>query len=621
MCGIAGLYHRDRRVIEDELRVAASVLTHRGPEGTGVHVDGRVGLAHTRLAIIDLAHGGQPLYSPDRALCLIANAEIYNYVELRADLVAKGYAFATHSDCEPLLYAYQEYGDDFLRYVEGMFAFALYDAEREEIILARDRLGIKPLFITVQPEGVYFGSELKSLFRLMGRRPTVNPAGLVQFLQNGFTTGATTICQGIERVLPGEVMRIGAEGIRRRWRYWSLLDAPAQASSYGEAAQRFDALMATVIQQHARSDVPFGLFLSGGVDSSTILALLARYGDHPLRTYTAGFPSSSVPNELADARAFAERCGSQHAGVVIDFPTLLARLPHAIWSADELLSDDATLPVSVLAEKARRDVKVIFSGEGGDEAFAGYRSYGQPRLKSWLKELRSPGSGGFRTKVTFARDEQRSLFAQELLAMDSEWRRPFISHWQETPSSWTDVQRMQYVDINTALPDGLLVKLDRMTMAWGVEGRVPFLDHRVVEFGLGLPDDLKIGRRGRKVFLRRWAEEFLAIDPEHLWRRKRGFAVPMDDCLRGEFLDCLQQVLPEQLGVREWFRPSGVGQLFNEQRRNGRATNRLERLLQFAIWHRLFVEGDGSAPAACEDLLSFLGAKPKVGAVSIAHAK
>ncbi len=615
MCGIAGVYLRDGLVQQERLQKVAAVLRHRGPDGVGTYIDENVGLVHARLAIIDLLSGQQPLHNADKTLWLVANGEIYNYIELRRDLEAKGYTFLTHSDCEPLLYAYQEYGLDFLHHVEGMFAFALYDKVREQLILARDRLGIKPLFISITQEGVYFGSELKALFRLIGQTPELNPAGLAQYLQNGFNTGKTTLCAGIERVLPGEALCIGRNGVSRRWQYWSLLDVKPLDITFADASQEFDSLMERVMQQHIRSDVPFGLFLSGGIDSSILLSLLSRYTDQPLRTYSVGFPTSSVSNELGTAQEVAAVYRTHHTALELDQHSVFSRTGHAVWAADELMSDDANLPVSILAERAACDLKVVFSGEGGDEVFAGYGRYRRSRLQRWLKELLMPGSGGFRTTPVFNRALQCELFSQKLLAVAPTWRQPFVEHWQETPSDWTDLQRMQYVDIKTWLPDDLLVKADRMMMAWGIEGRVPFLDHRVVEFGLALPDHLKVEGRTGKVFLRRWAERVLKKQ-DHLWRRKSGFTVPIRGCLDDATLEKLRRLLPAQAAIHEWLTPKGVNQLIERQRRQGDATQHLWRILQFAVWHRLFIEGDGIMPNASENplvLLAHTDSIPKPG--------
>lgn len=604
MCGIAGMQLHNGAVQRRQLEIMAETLGHRGPDDVGMHTAGPLGMIQTRLSIIDLEGGHQPLYSDDGTLCLVANGEIYNYVELRRALEARGHRFATHSDCEPLIYAYREWGDDFLDHVNGMFAFALHDASSGRLLLVRDRLGIKPLFIAPRGDGVWFASEPKALFKVMPARPSVNPEGLATYLQSNFSTGRTTLVDGMERVMPGEMIVVERGAVARRRQYWSPLDVRPTTMDFDAAAERFDALMAEVIPQHLRSDVPCGLFLSGGVDSSILLALLQRHGDKPLHTYSVGFSSAGVHNELPGAAALAGRFNTEHTEVVFDRDTLFGRLPRCVWAADELMGDYANLPTSMLGELAGRDVKVVFSGEGGDEVFAGYGRYRTPLLRRWLRQLHDPGSGGFRSRGIFSRTMRRGLFGPALNTAADQWRQCFVTPWRESPADWTALQRMQYVDMTTWLPDDLLVKADRMLMAWGVEGRVPFLDHRVVEFGLSLPDALKVSGRSGKVFLKRWGERLLP--GEDLWARKRGFTVPVKHWLSGGMLDRLQGVLPAQAGVAEWFQPDGVRALIERQRRHGDAAQALWSLLQFAVWHRMFVEGDGAMPALHQDPVDYI---------------
>jgi asparagine synthase (glutamine-hydrolysing) len=277
-----------------------------------------------------------------------------------------------------------------------------------------------------------------------------------------------------------------------------------------------------------------------------------------------------------------------------------------VWAADDLMGDYANLPVALLAQRAAQDLKVVFSGEGGDEVFAGYGRYRTPRLQRWLKELVWPGTGGFRMSPKIAPRRARALFGAALRAHADAWAEPFVACWQALPRSMPELARMQVVDLQTWLADDLLVKADRMMMAWGVEGRVPFLDHRVVEFGLALPPAMKVEGRTGKILLRRWAERRLPAD--HVRARKRGFAVPVGDWLRGPLLDALEPALARQAGVREWFDAAGLKALFARQRARHDQTMALWRLWQFALWHRLFVEGAGDEPAARTDPLAMLAA-------------
>jgi asparagine synthase (glutamine-hydrolysing) len=606
MCGIVGQFRQTGPVDRERLAIAVSRLTHRGPDEQGTHLAGSVGLGHTRLSIIDLAGGHQPLRTADGALTLIANGEIYNFVELRAALQARGHEFLTHSDSEVILHAYREYGETFLDHIQGMFAFALLDPALDRLILARDRLGIKPLFLAVEAEGVSFASEIKGLLPLLTSAPAINPAGLAEYLQNQFATGTTTLLRGIERVLPGEAVWVESGRIARRQRYWSPLTVRPRNIGYDEAAREFDGLMDRVITEHMRSDVPFGLFLSGGIDSTILLAQLSRRSEQPIRTFSVGFPGTSLKDELPQALAMSRRYGSRHLEIRPDAESIIHSLPLTVWAADELMRDNANLPTALLAQAAGQELKVVFSGEGGDEAFAGYGRYRASRWERWLKGLLAPGSGGFRTRGAFRGPWPRRLFRPDLLEALAGARQPVVDAWRETPADWGDLQRMQSVDLRQALPDNLLVKADRMLMAWGVEGRVPFLDHRIVEFGLSLPDDLKISGRQGKHFLRRWAAADL--DEEQLAGRKRGFYVPMNDWLDPAFLERLERILPGHPALADYFRPDGVRALIRGCRDIRQGGTLLWAIIQFALWRQFLAEDFAHRPDARCDPLDLLRA-------------
>ena len=309
-----------------------------------------------------------------------------------------------------------------------------------------------------------------------------------------------------------------------------------------------------------------------------------------------GFPDSRLTDELPLAEGIARRFNSRHSPFAPTAEQLLYALPDSIWAADELMRDFASLPTLLLARHAAREQKVLFSGEGGDEVFAGYGRYRPGWLESRFKNLLHPGSGGFRTRGTVRGPWPSRLFGPELYQQRQAARAPFIEAWGETPASWSDLTRRQYVDLVTALPDNLLVKADRMLMRYHAEGRVPFLDHRIVEFGLSLPDRLKVADRQGKWFLKRWAERHL--DRETLYGRKRGFYVPLRDWFGERELARLQRSLPAQTGIRDWFRPEGVWQLLAADQKAGRISQTGFALLQFALWHRLFIEGDGAPPPA-----------------------
>ncbi len=598
MCGITGQFLVHSEIDPQRLSQSASTLVHRGPDDQGIYHAGRFGMAHTRLAIIDLEGGHQPLTTDDWVL--IANGEIYNYIELRQDLIKLGHRFITYSDSEVILHAYRQWGRDCLNYLRGMFAFALWDGACQGLLLGRDRLGIKPLFLHQDRRGVTFASEIKAILPLLEQQPAINPAGIAQYLQHQFSTGPATPFQGIERIAPGEALWLEGGRIQARWFYWQPWHIETQPMGYTEAERHFDALMATVMDQHMRTDVPFGLFLSGGVDSAILLALLSRATETPIRTFSVGFAEADFTDELPLATAFADQFNTRHRAIRPTQQAIVHSLPLSIWAADDLMRDFASLPTLLLAQAASEELKVVFAGEGGDEVFGGYGRYRTSPFERRLKALLNPGTGGFRARGNLRGGWPGRLLRDELLAIDA--IAPFKQLWRQAPRFGSELQRMQLTDLRAALPDNLLVKLDRMLMSHAVEGRVPFLDHEVVEFGLRLPDRLKIRDGQGKDFLKRWGSRLLPED--RLYAKKRGFHVPLNEWLQGAFLDILGKQLPRHPAIREWFHPAGVTALLKACTKPNHAAKRNTwALLQFALWYDLFVRGEGERPAAQEDPL------------------
>ncbi|HEY0975253.1 MAG TPA: asparagine synthase (glutamine-hydrolyzing) [Solimonas sp.] len=600
MCGIAGMVRRAGTVDEAELQRMAATLTHRGPEDTGTYVSGAFGIAHTRLAIIDLAGGHQPIFDAQQRYSLVCNGEIYNYVELRAELEALGARPQSRSDSEVALHGFAYWGRESFKRLHGMYAYALYDHRQQDLWLVRDRLGIKPLYIARLPDRILFASELKALLPLMPSRDWHAPA-LAQFLQNQFSTGTETIVAGIERVPPGVALRIRADLSIETHRYWSALDVrPRAGLTHEDAVAEWEPLFEQVMREHMRADVPYGIFLSGGVDSAVLLAQLKRYHERPIRSFSIGWKDARQSDELDDAERVARQFGAEHTAIRMDAQAVFRRLPRAVWAADDLMRDYACLPTLALAEAAGRELKVVFSGEGGDEAFAGYGRYRPDFFERTFKSLRYPGSGGFRVRPELEPSWVQRLFAPALQPALAAYRAPVVQAWSQTPRAWSDLQRRQYVDLQTNLPDDLLVKADRMLMAFSVEGRVPFVDHRVVEFGLSLPDALKASDKAGKVFLKRWAEGFIPRD--HLWRAKRGFHVPVGEWLRGDFLDRLGPRLADNAAIRRWCRPAGVSDVIQRQQQKGDCTREVWSLMMIAIWQRVFFENVGVPDAESDPL-------------------
>jgi asparagine synthase (glutamine-hydrolysing) len=605
MCGIAGFMLREGvHPNPDELGRMAAALAHRGPDDRGIHCSGQVGLAQTRLSIIGLASGHQPMVSEDGLLALAANGEVYNYIELNAALRERGRHPQTDSDSETILHAYAVHGLELMTELRGMYAFALHDARAERLILGRDRLGIKPLFYVRLPDRIAFASEIKALLPILPGQPRVNPIALRQFLQNQFAGGEETILEGIRRVPPGVVLTIDRDLRVEQRRYWSALEIRPRAIDVEDAQSELDGLMDVAMREHMRADVPFGLFLSGGVDSAVLAALLQTHGAGRIKSFSVGYRGTDMAHELDEAARVAAHFGLDHRPLELGLDQVFARIPHTVWAADELMRDYASLPTSILAQTAAADLKVVFSGEGGDEVFAGYGRYRPPPAERWIKALMFPGSGGFRTRGQWSRQWSRRLFGPALRSLDGLDRSPFLNAWVSTPRDWSDMQRRQYTDLITALPDNLLVKTDRMLMGFGLEGRVPFLDHRIVELGLSLPDGLKVKGDQGKWLLKRWAEPLLP--PGHLTRPKRGFHVPVGDWLTGHVASRVGEQLARNRGIREWFRVEAIPDLVAARQAGKGGSRALFGMMQFAIWHRLFIEQPGSRPSPDEDPLEWI---------------
>ena len=433
---------------------------------------------------------------------------------------------------------------------------------------------------------------------LLNNAPEINEEALVQFLLHQFSTGRETIFKGIKRVLPGEYITIKGRDVYHH-QYWNLTNVKQKDLTLEQAFEEFEPLMHTVMKEHIRSDVPFGLFLSGGIDSSILLAELSKLHSHGLKTYSIGFTGTNMADELDAATALARQFGTDHIPIQVSRDDLFGRIVYSIWAADDLMRDYASLPTLALSEAAAKDIKVVFSGEAGDEAFAGYRRYA-PSIPRWINH-RILGRG-VRTQSQWKSFTEGAILSDSLKALNP--KAPFDALWKETPNDWSLMKKRQYVDIKAALVDNLFVKTDRMMMAFGLEGRVPLADHRIVEFGFSLPDKLKYQNNRGKWILRQWAEKYLP--QEHLRKPKRGFYVPVKEWLTGSFADQLGQKLIANKAIQQWFNIEGVKQTIEAHKSGKNYSRELWGLMQFAIWHKLFVEQPGVVPSRYENPLDWL---------------
>jgi asparagine synthase (glutamine-hydrolysing) len=589
MCGIAGLMTRDGRppdqAVLDRLDRA---LAHRGPDGSGRHVEGRVGLVHRRLAIIDLKTGDQPFVvkTDGAATTLVANGEIYNYKDLKTAMV--DVAFATQSDCEPALHLYLRNGATFARSLRGMYAIAIHDAAKGRLVLARDPFGIKPLYYTEGAFGFAFASEAQALVAAGLVAAEVRSQARDALLQVQFTMGGETIFAGIHRVLPGETLVVEKGMIVERHRIAALPFGGPVQREVDSALYELDEILTGSVTLHQQSDVPYGMFLSGGVDSATILQLMRRLNETPVQAFTAYFPGTDAHDERMQARAAARATGAAHYEVEFDDDDLWRLLPAVAAAMDDPVADYAILPSFKLAGFAREaGLKVILTGEGGDELFAGYGRY--RRAARW----RILGGRPMRDKGTF---EGLGILRDE----SGSWREGLAAAKAEAQGEGrTPLQINQAIDCVDWLPNDLLVKLDRCLMAHGVEGRVPFLDPEVAKFAFLLTDRLKLGRNFGKWLLRRWLQSALPVAEP--FARKKGFTVPVGEWISVRAAE-IAPLVAAQDGIRQIVKPGTVEGLFaGAAKRHSQAA---WRLLFYAVWHRIHVEGRRPEGASAFDLLA-----------------
>lgn len=635
MCGIHGIYRFDGLHVPPEwLTAMGNVTRHRGPDDEGMHLDGPCAIAMRRLSIIDLSGGHQPLSNVAQTLWLVCNGEIYNYRELRTELQAKGHQFQTQSDSEVLLHLYEAEGDDFILRLNGMFAFALWDVRRRRLLIGRDRLGIKPLYILQDSKQLAFSTEAKALLAMPGVATALNRDAVASYVHLGYVAAPDCIFAGIRKLPPATLLAIEDRQVRE-WRYWKI---PARIDHDLSAAQwitRVRAQLDESVRMQMVSDVPIGAFLSGGVDSSAVVGLMSRHSRQPTRTYAIGFSggeAETLYNELPFARRVANLFGTQHKEIMVR-PDVVSLLPKLLWHMDEPLADTAFITTFLVSEFARQDVKVILSGVGGDELFGGYRRYlgdhyvqRYNRLPHWLRQCASSIAGylptdrhsgllnrmrlakGFLASAQSNSDERyrsylqvldRDTVSSLLLHPDARQSDPMGLAFMHAGHQ-DALNRMLCVDAETQLPDDLLMLTDKMSMAVSLECRVPLLDHQLVELAASMPSAIKVQGGRLKHILKESLRDLLPKDI--LNRQKRGFGTPMGAWLKGELAPLLRRLLaPDVLRQRGLFRPPVVARLIADHQANRMdGTDALLALINLEIWSRIYLDRRDAADVAAE---------------------
>ncbi len=628
MCGICGVYSFSRHapVGPHLLQAMQQALFHRGPDDDGAYLDDQVGLGlgFRRLSIIDLEGSRQPLFNEDRQIVLTFNGEIYNYRDLQDRLLQHGHRFRTNGDGEVIAHLYEQYGPACVQQLRGMFGFALWDARQRRLLLARDRLGIKPLYYTVQNDTLIYASEIKAILQHPHVARTLNLDALKMYLAMRYVPAPHTMFAGIHALPPGHILLCDATGVRVE-QYWDIpfVEQPDTQRSEGDYAEELEALLHEIVQQHLISDVPFGAFLSGGVDSSTIVALMTHFLDEPVQTFSVGFAEPwAAHSELTFAHLVARQYQTRHHDVIIAPHDISDAAAHVIWHLDQPIGDEATVANYMVAKLASQHVKMVLTGEGGDELFAGYGRYQWERRGAALRRmpvaLRATALGASRLlhglrgakialyALSHSDEAQRMrnwfpMYNSDMLAALLEGQ-PLEQHRTQNNAeqmfrSYLDragisdpINRMLYVDTRMWLVDDLLARGDKTSMAHSLEARVPFLDHKLVEFAARLPSHLKVNQLQRKYILKKVAERFL---PKTIvYRKKQGFPLPMTEWFRAELRPFVHDLLsPERIQQRGFFNPAYVAQLLHEHDTSiADHSLQLWGLVSLELWQQQFLD-------------------------------
>jgi asparagine synthase (glutamine-hydrolysing) len=627
MCAICGIINFTSGDPVDEvlIRRMTSVMSHRGPDDDGYLIDGRVGLGHRRLSIIDLTGGRQPIFNEDETAAIVFNGEIYNYRDLARELVSKGHAFRTRSDTETILHAYDEYGDDCVNHLRGMFGFAIWDSRKQRLLLARDRLGIKPVYYYRDSRMIAFASEIKALLEIPSIARHVDPESLDLYLSLRYVPGPRTMFRNIFCLQPGHILSVDSLGVHVR-RYWDIDYDRRSEDSPQQSLEKFRELLAETVRLRLVAEVPLGVFLSGGLDSSAILATMAATRNEVgfqdrVKTFSIGYdgPGGEEANEFEYARLAASAFATDHHEYRLTAAEFEAFVPDLVWHLDQPLADPSCIPLYYISRLAREHISVVLSGEGADEILAGYGIYkrmatldrihrqvpGISRLAPWL--ARVTPSEVLRRYVRmsgrslehryhgvcrgFTLEGKESLIGEDRARQSEVDMEEVFGGYFRSARNASPMNRMLYVDAKVWLPDDLLNKADRMTMANGLELRVPFLDHKLVEFAAALPDASKLEGGNGKGILR---SAMRGVLPEAILKRpKKGFPVPLSSWLRGPMRRFARDnLLQANSACAGGYVDRQAVSRTVEEHETGRADRSQEiwTLLVLEFWHRQFID-------------------------------
>ncbi|MBI3894999.1 MAG: asparagine synthase (glutamine-hydrolyzing) [Acidobacteria bacterium] len=626
MCGIVGILSLEKKpVYLEELRWMSAAIAHRGPDEDGFYLGKMAGLGMRRLSIIDLKTGRQPISSEDGTVWVVFNGEIYNYKQLRRKLEQKGHCFSTTTDTETIVHLYEEYGERCVEEMRGMFAFAVWDERRRKLLIARDRLGIKPLYYAEVNGRLVFASELKAILQLPEVERTLNWKALNRLFTFLCTPASESIVQGIHKLEPGHTL-VTSPGQKPSIRcYWDVHFQPDPRLTEERCTEQLRELLEESVQLHMVSDVPVGAFLSGGIDSSAVVATMARLTPDRVRTFSIGFPEDDY-NELQFARTIAKKFGTQHHELLLE-PNVFEIMEDLAWHLDEPFGDSSAIPTFMVSKLASQYVKVVLSGDGGDELFAGYDKYAVEdrernrllpaavrkllgslgrmipegvRGRNLLRHLSLTGAERYLDASTLFRSEEKTKLLQddalETLSAHDPWQRE-IQHMAQANGNW--LSTLQYLDHKSYLPLDILTKVDRMSMAHSLEVRVPLLDHKLVEFAATIPPELKLHHGTRKYIFKQALRGILPA--EIIQKPKQGFAIPLARWFRGKLDGFVRELLlSEKTRQRGILRPRYVERLLELHKKGKDLDLQLWTLISFEMWCRTFLDGRVSETCECE---------------------
>ncbi len=623
MCGIVGYLKLNGETVDTNIiESMCQTIVHRGPDDVGSYIKDNIGIGMRRLSIIDLETGKQPISNENNSLYIVFNGEIYNYKELRPDLVTKGHTFKTNSDTEVILHLYEEYSEGCLKYLNGMFAFAIWDEKNKELFCARDRLGIKPFYYMLDKNRLIFGSEIKAILEEKNLDLELDLEALSQYLAFEFIPFPGTLIQSIKKLPPGHFLYADSSGVKIR-QYWSAEEIEEKERSEEETVEELESLLRDSVRLRLRSDVPFGAFLSGGIDSSSIVGQMTGLLDSKPKTFSIGFHDKSY-NELSYAAQVAGLFGTDHTDQVIE-PSAIDLIENLINYMDDPIGDFSIFPTYLVSRLAREKVKVILSGDGGDELFGGYDTYIAQKLYRYyslipfhlrkyiiqpLANILPPTEkkkgvinkikrfvGGtsmpeqydhFRWMIFLRPEENNHIFSDEVSrSIDAGSAFSFITRYLDK-NRLCGINRSMYLDIKTYLVDNILVKVDRMSMATSLEARVPFLDHRVVEFALSIPQDLKIKNFKTKYVLKKMTEKML---PDNVINKpKQGFSIPMKNWLKGPVKPMMTDMLSyDRIEKQGIFNPDYIETMMKDHLDNRmNNSHQIWSLMLFQLWMERF---------------------------------